>query len=280
VQRNSSGGFSAGIITATQLNGSLQHPLTFGTYLTGSSYDNSSAVTIATNATSANTGSTLVARNSSGGFSAGIITATTLSNANVVQSGNGYLRVNNAYLSSGGDFCHLASHEWYNGSAWQTDGTSGGLYQITGQAHYWYKHNGTGTHTQLMSLDASGNLSVIADITAFSSDMRLKTNINIIENALDKVCNLKGFTYNFNEIAVNYGLPTERQIGVSAQEIKEIIPEAVKSAPFDTDYDDEGNKYSRSGENYLTVQYEKLVPLLIEAIKELREEIKDLKGKK
>ena len=53
------------------------------------------------------------------------------------------------------------------------------------------------------------------------------------------------------------------------------MPEVVKAAPFDLD--ENGN--SKSGENYKTIQYEKLVPLLIEAIKELSNEINNLKNK-
>ena len=109
------------------------------------------------------------------------------------------------------------------------------------------------------------NLSVGGDITAFASDERLKENIQPLENALDKVLALNGFTYNFNEIGQSLGFDGKTTyVGVSAQQVQAVLPEAVKPAPADS--------------KYITVQYEKLVPLLIEAIKELKAEINELKG--
>ena len=64
----------------------------------------------------------------------------------------------------------------------------------------------------------------------------------------------------------------ERQIGVFAQEVQSVIPEAVKPAPFDTE-----DGVSKSGDNYLTVQYEKIVPLLIESIKKQQKQINQLR---
>jgi hypothetical protein len=114
---------------------------------------------------------------------------------------------------------------------------------------------------------STNNFFVTGDITAFASDDRLKENIEPIESALDKVLSLSGFTYNFNETGQSLGFDGSiRYVGVSAQEVQKVLPEAVKPAPAD--------------ENYITVQYEKLVPLLIEAIKELKEEINELKGLK
>jgi hypothetical protein len=114
--------------------------------------------------------------------------------------------------------------------------------------------------------DTNG-LFLTGDITAFASDERLKTNIEPLENALDKVLALSGFTYNFNEIGESLGFDTTiTYVGVSAQQVQAVLPEAVKPAPVDS--------------NYITVQYEKLVPLLIEAIKELKAEIDELKRNK
>jgi hypothetical protein len=120
-----------------------------------------------------------------------------------------------------------------------------------------------------------GRIDASNDIVAYSSDRRLKTNIQPLMSALMKVQSLSGFTYNWNYLANQIaGFDTgSRLVGVYAQDVQSVLPEAVKLAPFDND----GTDVSISGENYLTVQYEKIVPLLIEAIKELKAEIEELK---
>jgi hypothetical protein len=109
-------------------------------------------------------------------------------------------------------------------------------------------------------------MSAAGDVIAYASDERLKENIQPLENALDKVLTLNGFTYNFNETGQSLGFDgTVINVGVSAQKVQAVLPEAVKPAPVDS--------------NYLTVQYEKLVPLLIEAIKEQQETIANLQNR-
>jgi len=122
----------------------------------------------------------------------------------------------------------------------------------------------------------TGQILASDNIIAYYSDARLKENITPIPDALAKVNTLSGVTYNSNDLAESYGY-TDRsqQVGVIAQEVKAVLPQVIKPAPFDTD--SEGN--SKSGENYMTVQYEKLVPLLIEAIKELTAKVNDLESK-
>jgi hypothetical protein len=112
------------------------------------------------------------------------------------------------------------------------------------------------------------------DITAFSSDERLKTKVGLIENPLDKVCSLTAFKYIHNETARKNGFTDDNvYVGLSAQEVQKVLPEVVKPAPFDqgTEYD-VGKGKSKSGENYLTVQYERVVSLLVEALKEEKAE--------
>ena len=110
-------------------------------------------------------------------------------------------------------------------------------------------------------------VSSTGDIIAYASDDRLKDRGNNIENALEKVESLNGFHFNWNDTANDLSEQFDKHvnhIGVSAQEVEEILPEVVQPAPIDGEYK--------------TVQYEKLVPLLIEAIKELKSEIESLKS--
>lgn len=104
-------------------------------------------------------------------------------------------------------------------------------------------------------LTTGGSLVVTGNVTAYS-DITLKDNIELIPNALEKVCSVRGVTYNrTDENSV-------RQTGVIAQEIEKILPEAVQS-------DKDGIK---------SVAYGNMVGLLIEAIKELKSEIEELKN--
>ena len=95
-----------------------------------------------------------------------------------------------------------------------------------------------------------------------SSDRNLKTNITQIKNSLSKILQLNGVEFDFIESA-NSGYLGVHQIGLIAQDVKEIIPEVV-------------------GENVdgnLGVSYQHLVALLVEAVKEQQEQINELKRK-
>jgi hypothetical protein len=121
-------------------------------------------------------------------------------------------------------------------------------------------------------------IAATSDITAYYSDERLKENLGPIENPLEKLSKLNGFYYVNNDLAKSFGYnDTKLQVGVSAQEIQSVLPEVVTLAPFDFGTTEDGVTESKSGENYLTVKYDKIVPLLIEAIKELTEEVNKIK---
>ena len=131
------------------------------------------------------------------------------------------------------------------------------------------------------TIDATGNLQVPGDITAFFSDERLKHKIESINNVLSILDNIDVFKYENNDLANNLGFKNNKsQIGLSAQEIKKYYPELVELAPFDSEYDIEsGGNISKSGENYLTLKYDRLVPVLLQGIKELNNKNKLLEEK-
>ena len=174
----------------------------------------------ATTATNANTASAIVARDASGNFTAGTITAALTGNAS----------------GSAATFTSTSQNSQFNSIGVGTAGSG-----------------------------TAGEIRATNNVTAYYSDDRLKTKLGAIENALDKVCSLSGFYYEANEIAQALGYKPVREVGVSAQEVQAIMPEVVAPAPID--------------DKYLTVRYERMMPLVIEAIKELRAEIKLLKGK-
>ena len=108
----------------------------------------------------------------------------------------------------------------------------------------------------------TGQIRATSNITAYYSDSRLKDFEGPIDSALDKVKALTGYYFKENDLARSFGYDNERrQVGVSAQEVESVLPEVVTEAPFNADYK--------------SVWYEKLVPLLIEAIKELDDKKKD-----
>jgi len=111
----------------------------------------------------------------------------------------------------------------------------------------------------------TGEIRATNNVTAYYSDDRLKTRGSNIENALDKVASLNGFHYQANDVANALGYVSKPEVGVSAQEVQAVLPEVVVPAPID--------------DKYLTVHYDKLVPLLIEAIKELKTEVDELKNR-
>ncbi len=126
-------------------------------------------------------------------------------------------------------------------------------------------------------LHVKGNIIATGNITSNYSDERLKTFLSKIEKPLHIIDNLNGYRYKPNELAIKNGFSDEENIGLSAQDVKKFLPEIVKIAPFDIIRDNNGNIISKSGENYLTLSYEKLAPLFVEAIKELNKELKELK---
>jgi hypothetical protein len=210
--------------TAAANNGTLTLAVS-GTGLSGSAtftanQAGSSTFTVTSNATSANTVSAIVARDASGNFSAGTITASLTGNAS----------------GSAATFTSTSQNSQFNSVGVGTAGSG-----------------------------TAGEIRATNNVIAFYSDDRLKTRLGNIEDALTKIKTLDTFYYEANETAQALGYEPIRDVALSAQQVQAIMPEVVAPAPID--------------DKYLTVRYERLVPLLVAAIKELEAKVAALEAK-
>jgi hypothetical protein len=126
---------------------------------------------------------------------------------------------------------------------------------------FYTKPSGTldpyGDHVVRFIIASNGNIYANGSLLS-ASDMRLKTDIEPIDNALDKVLALNGVYFHWNKDAQQ---PDGRQVGVIAQNVQQVLPEVVSSSPASKDY--------------LSVDYTRLVPVLIQAMKEQQEQFKN-----
>jgi hypothetical protein len=122
-----------------------------------------------------------------------------------------------------------------------------------------------GAATHRMKLEADGDLHVDGNVVAYSttvSDIRLKKDIAPIEDAVTKVQQLNGCTF-------TYLKDDRKSAGLIAQHVEKVLPSAV--------IEDEAVFHGEEGETYKTVQYDQVIGLLVEAVKELKQEIEELK---
>jgi hypothetical protein len=115
---------------------------------------------------------------------------------------------------------------------------------------------------------STGDMTAAGNVTAYS-DIRLKENIDPLENSLSKIMKLNGVSFNWKNLPDIVGHPGKRDYGIIAQEVEKVFPEVIHESAHE----------SSDGDKYKTVAYDKLVPVLIEAIKELKAEIEELKLK-
>lgn len=146
---------------------------------------------------------------------------------------------------------------------WYSTSDSKERFYFSSNSHTYIKSAGStffrtnNSNTEQMSLDTSGNLVVNNNITAYGSpsDENLKDNIEVIPNALDKVSQLRGVTFNYKKDG-------NKSTGLIAQDLEKVLPEVV--------YD---FKDLETEETSKAVRYGNVVGLLVEAIKELKVEL-------
>ena len=266
----------AGTISGVALGSNL-NALTFGTYLSagGSSYNGSSAVTISTNATSANTASTLVARDASGNFSAGTITATLSGNATTSSSTTGNAAtVTNGFYTTSTFNLGTTSIAVNRASATQSltginiDGSSGSCTgnaatATTATTATTANATNTANNFQMNSLGVgtagsgtAGEIRATNNITAYySSDIKFKENVRDIPNAAATAAAIGGKLFDWKaEYIEEHGgedgyFIVKADFGVIAQDVLAKFPVAVRTRP----------------DGSLAVDYEKLSALALAA---------------
>ena len=216
--------------------------------------------------------------------------STTYLNTTYLQGGKFYTTSNGSgnsidiYMRAHGDDTYVWRHIYGGSGTGYGTGVGGyGIYNQTLGGNYSLLFNSAGYVTAPYSLRSpifydSDNTAYYADlsstgdsiraagnIVAYYSDDRLKTKLGNITDALKKVNQLNGFYYQANELAQSLGYKPTMEVGVSAQEVEQILPQIVKPAPID--------------QQYKTVDYSRLVPLLIEAVKELSQKLSKLEAK-
>lgn len=266
VARDSNGDFSGRYITATQFK------KTSGTstqFLKADGSVDSNTYMTSSNATSSNTAYSIVSRGSSGGFSAGEIIVNSLTSSGIVTASGFVVSSQSGFLKANGTI----DNSTYLTTASIGDGTltvdvSGNGLLISTNPNFKANQSTNKTITvssnatsanladTIVFRDSNGNFTAnVITSTNFNStsDIKLKKEINLIQNSLSKVQEMRGVSFIWKD--------TESpSIGVIAQEIENIFPELVEQ-----------------NDNVKTVNYNGLIAVLIESVKELKKEIDDLK---
>ena len=194
-------------------------------------------------------GKRLILQSSGGGI--GFFTTT----VNSISTGCPALNIGSTNASVSGGIILQANgttkyYQYYESNLVKFQGTSGVGFQ-------WQTNNSTA----IGSLSVGGTFTVIGDVVAYGSpsDIRLKENIKPIENALDKVEKLQGVKFDWKES--DSILKIKEDYGFIAQDVEKVIPELVRTK-------ENGMK---------SLRHQGITPILLEAIKELKAEIEDLK---
>ena len=202
-------------------------------------------------------------------------TPTIPTNNNQLTNGAGYVTSDtNTTYTAGGDYgMTLSGTEFRLEDDRRRNSSSTDIY--TGNTHdyvFFDADVGMRFYTsgdEEMRLENDGDLHVDGDVTAFSttvSDLRLKKDVEIIKNPLDILDKINGYTFTYKK-------GDKKSAGVVAQEVEKVFPQAVseKGLPY-------LSKDEENPEKYKTVEYDQLVGLLVQAVKELKWEVNLLKG--
>jgi hypothetical protein len=160
------------------------------------------------------------------------------------------------HINPGNGYEAMVRYDGGSGNTWYVGKRTTSTTQVGTEGFHFYS---TAAGDTVAGIDTAGTFKTKGDVVAYSSsDRELKDNISPIQNALQKVKQIGGYEFDWNDKQTTY---EGHDIGIIAQEIEAVLPEVVTTR-------DTGFK---------AVKYEKIVPLLIEAIKEQQTQIEELK---
>ena len=192
---------------------------------------------------------------------------------------DGAIRIGDTALEIGGSIRFDGTDfEGYDGTEWKSltdSGSSGsGPWSTNGGGDIFFNDGasvGIGTSDPVATLHVEGLIAVSEGII-HPSDIRLKEDITPIDDALEIIKQLKPKTYSFkNELVETIGLSEQTQYGLIAQDVEKVLPEIVYGE-LALNADD--------NEQYKAIDYDQLVPILIEAVKNLEQQVQQLKAEK
>ena len=126
-------------------------------------------------------------------------------------------------------------------------------------------HIGAGTDPSSIQLQVTGQIASTDNITAYySSDISLKDNLRPIENALFKVNQIAGYEFDWNEKSHQIQQDKGHDVGLVAQEVEKVLPEVIQIRE----------------DVIKAIAYEKVVPLLVQSIKELTKRVEELEDER
>ena len=281
---NLTGGGTSGSVTLNMATGGIGSG-TYGSTSNGTKIDNITidaygrVTAVTTGATgSSSTSGTVTSVATGTGLTGGTITSSGTLSLNVGSSGNWWSKA--MYIGSDG-LSEIGKYlDWHDSSSSTADFSarmtcSGSQIQFSGDIYAASTINSNADLRSPILYDSANtnfyfdgsstgdSIRVAGDIVAYYSDERLKDIQGNIPDALNKVKQLNGFYYTANEKAQEYGYEADKKVGLSAQQVEAVLPEIIKEAPI--------------GDGYKTVDYAKVVPLLVEAIKDLSKELEEVK---
>lgn len=191
---------------------------------------------------SAGTSATLQTEINANTVAIAAVSVLTKTNLDAITSVNSSIPTNNNQLTNGAGYTTYSSNQTLN---------------TTSNVHF------EGLMVGQTSGATANTIRCVGDVVAYySSDERLKNNIEPIKNSLDIVGELTGYEFDWDEEAQD--VYTGHDVGVIAQEVERVLPDLVETRDYN---------------GYKAVKYEKLIAVLINAINELAQEVKELKGK-